>query len=69
MVSVMSVFVEVLIHSCMNRMSSLNLFLWLKENQVAHEYKLKATENGQPDHKAQLEELSLALGWVKKLVY
>ncbi|XP_056119916.1 roquin-1 isoform X1 [Rhinichthys klamathensis goyatoka] len=34
------------------------------ENQVAHEYKLKATENGQPDHKAQLEELSLALGEV-----
>lgn len=34
----------------------------LQENQVAHEYKLKATENGQPDHKAQLEELSLALG-------
>lgn len=34
------------------------------ENQVVHEvqYKLKATENGQPDHKAQLEELSLALG-------
>ncbi|XP_030631278.1 roquin-1 isoform X2 [Chanos chanos] len=34
------------------------------ENQVAHEaqYKLKATENGQPDHKAQLEELSLSLG-------
>ncbi|XP_016377139.1 roquin-1-like [Sinocyclocheilus rhinocerous] len=32
------------------------------ENQVAHEYKLKATENGQPDRKAQLEELSLALG-------
>ncbi|XP_065125243.1 roquin-1 [Paramisgurnus dabryanus] len=34
------------------------------ENQVAHEYKMKATENGQPDHKAQLEELSLALGEV-----
>ncbi|XP_009295592.1 roquin-1 isoform X3 [Danio rerio] len=34
------------------------------ENQVAHEYKLKAIENGQPDHKAQLEELSLALGEV-----
>ncbi|XP_067310362.1 roquin-1 isoform X2 [Pseudorasbora parva] len=34
------------------------------ENQVAHEYKLKPTENGQPDHKAQLEELSLALGEV-----
>ncbi|XP_016139226.1 roquin-1-like [Sinocyclocheilus grahami] len=34
------------------------------ENQVAHEYKLKATENGQPDRKAQLEELSLALGEV-----
>ncbi|XP_051557506.1 roquin-1 isoform X2 [Myxocyprinus asiaticus] len=34
------------------------------ENQVTHEYKLKATENGQPDHKAQLEELSLALGEV-----
>uniref|UniRef100_A0A8C1PN87 RING-type E3 ubiquitin transferase n=1 Tax=Cyprinus carpio TaxID=7962 RepID=A0A8C1PN87_CYPCA len=32
------------------------------ESQVAHEYKLKATENGQSDHKAQLEELSLALG-------
>ncbi|KAK1786727.1 hypothetical protein P4O66_017116 [Electrophorus voltai] len=34
------------------------------ENQVAHEvqYKLKSTENGQVDHKAQLEELSLALG-------
>ncbi|KAL1279898.1 hypothetical protein QQF64_014498 [Cirrhinus molitorella] len=34
------------------------------ENQVAHEYKLKATENGQTDRKAQLEELSLALGEV-----
>uniref|UniRef100_A0A8C1PSF6 RING-type E3 ubiquitin transferase n=1 Tax=Cyprinus carpio TaxID=7962 RepID=A0A8C1PSF6_CYPCA len=34
------------------------------ESQVAHEYKLKATENGQSDHKAQLEELSLALGEV-----
>ncbi|XP_042573833.1 roquin-1 isoform X2 [Cyprinus carpio] len=34
------------------------------ENQVAHEYKLKATENGQPDRKVQLEELSLALGEV-----
>ena len=33
-----------------------------QENQVAHEYKLKAGENGQQDHKAQLEELSLALG-------
>ncbi|KAI5103852.1 roquin, partial [Silurus meridionalis] len=34
------------------------------ENQVTQEvqYKLKATENGQSDHKAQLEELSLALG-------
>ncbi|XP_017327868.1 roquin-1 isoform X1 [Ictalurus punctatus] len=34
------------------------------ENQVAQEvqYKLKATENGQIDHKAQLEELSLSLG-------
>ncbi|XP_060729841.1 roquin-1 isoform X1 [Tachysurus vachellii] len=34
------------------------------ENHVAQEvqYKLKATENGQSDHKAQLEELSLALG-------
>ncbi|XP_028832222.1 roquin-1 isoform X2 [Denticeps clupeoides] len=34
------------------------------ENQVAHEvqYKLKTSENGQPDH--QLEELSIALGEV-----
>lgn len=38
--------------------------LLLQENQVAQEvqYKLKATENGQIDHKAQLEELSLSLG-------
>ncbi|KAL2097973.1 hypothetical protein ACEWY4_007180 [Coilia grayii] len=34
------------------------------ESQVAHEYKLKASENGQPDHKAQLEELTIALGEV-----
>ncbi len=47
----------------MNSLSLLNLFPWLKENQVAHEYKLKASENGQHDRKAQLEELSLALGW------
>lgn len=40
------------------------LWLVLQENQAAQEvqYKLKATENGQCDHKAQLEELSLALG-------
>lgn len=39
-------------------------WLLLQENQVAQEaqYKLKAAENGQSDHKAQLEELSLALG-------
>ncbi|XP_034559408.1 roquin-1b isoform X2 [Notolabrus celidotus] len=37
------------------------------ENQVAHEvqqYKMKPAENGQPEHKAQLEEISLALGEV-----
>ncbi|XP_058503579.1 roquin-1 isoform X2 [Solea solea] len=37
------------------------------ENQVAHDvqqYKMKPTENGQPDHKSQLEEISLALGEV-----
>lgn len=37
------------------------------ENQVAHEvqqYKMKAAENGQPEHKTQLEEISLALGEV-----
>ncbi|XP_061652440.1 roquin-1 isoform X1 [Phyllopteryx taeniolatus] len=37
------------------------------ENQVAHEvqqYKLKSAENGQPEHKTQLEEISLALGEV-----
>ncbi|XP_057712753.1 roquin-1 isoform X1 [Corythoichthys intestinalis] len=34
------------------------------EKQVAHEvqqYKLKSAENGQPEHKTQLEEISLAL--------
>lgn len=38
-----------------------------QENQVAHDvqqYKLKPAENGQPEHKTQLEEISLALGWV-----
>ncbi|XP_056911971.1 roquin-1 isoform X1 [Takifugu flavidus] len=37
------------------------------ENQAAHDvqqYKLKSTENGQPEHKTQLEEISLALGEV-----
>ncbi|KAM3866472.1 roquin-1 [Diretmus argenteus] len=37
------------------------------ESQVAHEvqqYKMKTAENGQPDHKTQLEEISLALGEV-----
>lgn len=37
------------------------------ENQVAHEvqqYKMKPAENGQPEHKTQLEEISLALGEV-----
>uniref|UniRef100_A0A8D0AT90 RING-type E3 ubiquitin transferase n=1 Tax=Sander lucioperca TaxID=283035 RepID=A0A8D0AT90_SANLU len=37
------------------------------ENQVAHDvqqYKMKTAENGQPEHKTQLEEISLALGWV-----
>ncbi|XP_047444597.1 roquin-1 [Mugil cephalus] len=37
------------------------------ENQVAHDvqqYKMKPAENGQPEHKAQLEEISLALGEV-----
>uniref|UniRef100_A0A3Q3DW86 RING-type E3 ubiquitin transferase n=1 Tax=Hippocampus comes TaxID=109280 RepID=A0A3Q3DW86_HIPCM len=37
------------------------------ENQVAHEvqqYKMKSAENGQPEHKTQLEEISLALGEV-----
>ncbi|KAJ3595434.1 hypothetical protein NHX12_004738 [Muraenolepis orangiensis] len=37
------------------------------ESQVPHEvqpYKMKAPENGQPDHKKQLEEISLALGEV-----
>ncbi|KAM9322141.1 roquin-1 [Pholidichthys leucotaenia] len=37
------------------------------ENQVAHDvqqYKMKPAENGQPEHKTQLEELSLALGEV-----
>ncbi|XP_053346566.1 roquin-1 isoform X2 [Clarias gariepinus] len=35
-----------------------------RKNQAAQEvqYKLKATENGQSDHKAQLEELSISLG-------
>uniref|UniRef100_A0A3Q3X292 RING-type E3 ubiquitin transferase n=1 Tax=Mola mola TaxID=94237 RepID=A0A3Q3X292_MOLML len=35
------------------------------ENQVAHDvqqYKMKPAENGQPEHKMQLEEISLALG-------
>uniref|UniRef100_A0A667WM19 RING-type E3 ubiquitin transferase n=1 Tax=Myripristis murdjan TaxID=586833 RepID=A0A667WM19_9TELE len=35
------------------------------ESQVAHEvqqYKMKSAENGQPEHKTQLEEISLALG-------
>ncbi|CAL8370125.1 unnamed protein product [Boreogadus saida] len=37
------------------------------DSQVAHEvqqYKMKAAENGQPEHKTQLEEISLALGEV-----
>ncbi|XP_071781210.2 roquin-1 isoform X1 [Centroberyx gerrardi] len=37
------------------------------ESQVAHEvqqYKMKTAENGQPEHKTQLEEISLALGEV-----
>uniref|UniRef100_A0A6Q2Y2I0 RING-type E3 ubiquitin transferase n=1 Tax=Esox lucius TaxID=8010 RepID=A0A6Q2Y2I0_ESOLU len=36
------------------------------ESQVAHEvqYKMKTAENGRQDHKAQLEEISLALGEV-----
>lgn len=37
------------------------------ENQVAHDvqpYKMKPAENGQPEHKTQLEEISLALGEV-----
>ncbi|KAM4551463.1 roquin-1 isoform 1-T1 [Odontesthes bonariensis] len=39
----------------------------MQENQVAHEaqhYKMKPAENGQPEHKTQLEEISLALGEV-----
>lgn len=37
--------------------------LLMQENQAVQEvqFKLKATENGQSEHKAQLEELSLAL--------
>lgn len=38
-----------------------------QENQVPHDvqqYKIKPAENGQPEHKTQLEEISLALGWV-----
>ncbi|KAM6918757.1 roquin-1 isoform 1-T2 [Xenentodon cancila] len=37
------------------------------ENQVAHDvqqYKMKPSENGQPEHKTQLEEISLVLGEV-----
>lgn len=37
------------------------------ENQVAHDvqqYKMKPSENGQQDHKTQLEEISMALGEV-----
>ncbi|XP_076000728.1 roquin-1 isoform X2 [Genypterus blacodes] len=37
------------------------------ESQVSHDvpqYKMKSTENGQPEHKTQLEEISLALGEV-----
>uniref|UniRef100_A0A8C7YAN2 RING-type E3 ubiquitin transferase n=1 Tax=Oryzias sinensis TaxID=183150 RepID=A0A8C7YAN2_9TELE len=37
------------------------------ENQVSHDvqqYKMKPAENGQPEHKTQLEEISLALGEV-----
>ncbi|XP_028986775.1 roquin-1 isoform X2 [Betta splendens] len=37
------------------------------ENQVVHDvqqYKIKPAENGQPEHKTQLEEISLALGEV-----
>ncbi|XP_029971406.1 roquin-1 isoform X1 [Salarias fasciatus] len=37
------------------------------ENQVAHDvqqFKMKPAENGQPEHKTQLEEISLALGEV-----
>ncbi|XP_039671345.1 roquin-1 isoform X3 [Perca fluviatilis] len=39
----------------------------MEENQVAHDvqqYKMKTAENGQPEHKTQLEEISLALGEV-----
>lgn len=38
-----------------------------QENQVAHDvqqYKMKPAENGQPEPKTQLEEISLVLGWV-----
>ncbi|XP_054479702.1 roquin-1 isoform X3 [Anoplopoma fimbria] len=39
----------------------------MEENQVNHDvqqYKMKPAENGQPEHKTQLEEISLALGEV-----
>lgn len=38
-----------------------------QENQVVHDvqqYKMKPAENGQPEHKTPLEEISLALAWV-----
>ncbi|XP_024118191.1 roquin-1 isoform X3 [Oryzias melastigma] len=39
----------------------------MQENQVSHDvqqYKMKPAENGQPEHKAQLEDISLGLGEV-----
>jgi len=40
--------------------------LGVQESQAAHheaqQYKMKAAENGQPEHKTQREDLSLALG-------
>lgn len=43
-----------------------------QENQVAHDvqqYKMKSAENGQPEHKTQLEEIALALGWVYMFLF
>ena len=43
-----------------------------QENQVVHDvqqYKVKPAENGQPEHKTQLEEISLALGWLYTFYY
>lgn len=45
-------------------MSKMGIFS-KQENQVGHEvqqYKMKPAENGQPEHKTQREEMSLALG-------